>query len=238
MKRYKNLWDKFVSMENLNLAAKKAVKSKKNKKLVKYFLKHQEELLRKLQDDLMTGRFRTSEYVVRTIYEPKKRNIYILPLYPDHVVHHAIINVVGPIWQAGFVKDSFACIPGRGLHSASSHVMRFVRKYKYVLQCDVRKFYPSINHEIMFDIIKRKICDDRLLNVLRDVIYSVGGETNLPIGNLTSQWMGNVYLNKMDHFIKEVLRCHAYVRYCDRSEERRVGKECELKCRSRWSPYH
>jgi hypothetical protein len=215
MKRYKNLWDKFVSMENLNLAAKKAVKSKKNKKLVKYFLKHQEELLRKLQDDLMTGRFRTSEYVVRTIYEPKKRNIYILPLYPDHVVHHAIINVVGPIWQAGFVKDSFACIPGRGLHSASSHVMRFVRKYKYVLQCDVRKFYPSINHEIMFDIIKRKICDDRLLNVLRDVIYSVGGETNLPIGNLTSQWMGNVYLNKMDHFIKEVLRCHAYVRYCD-----------------------
>ena len=215
MKRYRNLWESFISMDNLKLAAKKAVKSKKNKKDVLYFIEHQDELLQKLRDDLINGRFKTSQYRIRTIYEPKKRDIYILPLYPDHVVHHALINILGPIWQKMFIHDSYACIPGKGLHKASQRVMHFVRKYKYVLQCDIKKFYPSINHKIMFDIVKKKIADNKLLAVLRDIIFSVGGDKNLPIGNLTSQWMGNVYMNQMDHFIKEVLLCHAYVRYCD-----------------------
>lgn len=215
MKRYKNLWDEFVSRENLELAAKKAVKSKKNKRVVQEFLNHKEELLQKLQSDLINSRFKTSLYKTFTIYEPKQRVIYRLPLYPDHVVHHALINVIGPIWQSTFIHDSYACIPGRGLHAASQRVMHFVRKYKYVLQCDIRKFFPSINHDVMFDIVKKKIGDTRLLNVLHDVIFSVGGETNLPIGNLTSQWMGNVYLNEMDHFIKEQLHVCAYIRYCD-----------------------
>ena len=215
MKRYKNLWDDFISMDNLKLAAKKAVKSKKNKKAVKYFLRNQDELLKKLQDDLISGKFTTSQYKIRTIYEPKQRDIYILPLYPDHIVHHALINVVGEIWQSTFVHDSYACIPGKGLHKASQRVMHFMRKYEYVLQCDIRKFYPSINHEIMFQIIKKKIADVRLLDVFRDIIFSCGEGKNLPIGNLTSQWMGNVYLNEMDHFIKENLHCGAYIRYCD-----------------------
>lgn len=215
MKRYKNLWDDFISMDNLKLAAKKAVKSKKNKKSVKYFLDNQDELLKKLQDDLISGKFTTSQYKIRTIYEPKQRDIYILPLYPDHIVHHALINVVGQIWQSTFIPDSYACIPGKGLHKASRRVMYFMRKYKYVLQCDIRKFYPSINHEIMFRVIKKKIADARLLNVLKDIIFSCDGDKNLPIGNLTSQWMGNVYLNEMDHFIKENLHCRAYMRYCD-----------------------
>ena len=215
MKTYKNLWDSFVSMDNLMLAAKKAIKHKKNKKAVQCFLQHQDELLKKLQDDLINNKFKTSKYKIRTIYEPKKRDIYILPLYPDHIVHHAIINIVGPIWQSTFINDSYACIPGKGLHAASRRVMHFVRKYKYVLQCDIKKFFPSINHQIMFNIVKKKIGDKKLLTVLREIIFSVGGGKNLPIGNLTSQWMANVYLNQMDHFIKEVLQCHAYIRYCD-----------------------
>ena len=215
MKRYKHLWDDFISMDNLALAAKKAVRSKKNKPETKYFLKHQTELLSKLQEMLNSGSFQTSEYRVRKIFEPKERYIYILPLYPDHIIHHALINILGPIWQRTFIKDSYACIPGKGLHKASVAIMRFVRRNKYVLQCDIRKFYPSINHQIMFDIIKKKIADARLLSVLRNIIWSCGGETNLPIGNLTSQWMGNVYLNELDHFVKEELRCHDYIRYCD-----------------------
>lgn len=215
MKRYKNLWDQFISMENLELAAKKAVKSKKNKRTVQYFLKHKDELLQKLQYDLINGRFNTSEYKTFTIFEPKQRIIYKLPLYPDHIVHHALINIIGPIWQSTFIDDSYACIPGRGLHAASLRVMQFVRRYKYVLQCDIRKFFPSINHQVMFDIVKKKIGDKRLLAVLHNIIFSIDGETNLPIGNLTSQWMGNVYLNEMDHFIKEKLHAHAYIRYCD-----------------------
>ena len=215
MKRYKHLWDDFISMENLELAAKKAVRSKKNKPETKYFLKHRAQLLAKLQEMLKTGSFKTSEYRVRKIYEPKERYIYILPLYPDHIVHHALINILGPIWQKSFIKDSYACIPGKGLHKASVAIMNFVRRNKYVLQCDIRKFYPSINHQIMFDIIKKKIADVRLLDVLRDIIWSCGDETNLPIGNLTSQWMGNVYMNELDHFVKEELRCRDYIRYCD-----------------------
>lgn len=215
MKRYKNLWDKFISMENLELAAKKAVKSKKNKPETKLFLEHKTEFLLKLQQMLIDGKFNTSQYKVRRIFEPKERLIYILPLYPDHIVHHALINILGPIWQSGFIHDSYACIPGRGLHAASTAIMKFIRRNKYVLQCDIRKFYPSINHDVMFNIIKKKIGDKRLLNVLHNIIWSCGDETNLPIGNLTSQWMGNVYMNELDHFVKEQLRCTDYIRYCD-----------------------
>jgi len=215
MKTYKNLWDDFVSIENLQLAAKKAVKSRKNRREVKKFLANQDELLKKLQCDLINGDFNTSEYRIRTIFEPKKRDIYILPLYPDHIVHHALINILGPIWQSNFIHDSYACIPGKGLHSASQRVMHFMRKYNFVLQCDIRKFFPSVNHQIMFDIIKRKVADKKILNVLHNIIFSCGNDSNLPIGNLTSQWLGNVYLNQMDHFIKEKLHCRAYIRYCD-----------------------
>ncbi|MBR5904515.1 MAG: RNA-directed DNA polymerase [Alphaproteobacteria bacterium] len=215
MKTYKHLWDKFISMENLELAAKKAVKSKKSKWSTKVFEKNKKQYLIKLQQMLIDGSFNTSPYRIRKIYEPKERLIYILPLYPDHIVHHALINILGPIWQSSFIRDSYACIPGKGLHKASNTIMCFIRRNKYVLQCDIRKFYPSINHKIVFNIIKKKIADKKLLNVLHNIIWSCGGETNLPIGNLTSQWLGNVYLNEMDHFIKEQLHCEDYIRYCD-----------------------
>ncbi len=235
MKRYKNLWDKFISMENLELAAKKAVRSKKNKPETKLFLEHKQEFLTKLQQMLVDGKFNTSNYKIRRIFEPKERLIYILPLYPDHIVHHALINILGPIWQSTFIHDSYACIPGKGLHAASTAIMKFMRRNKYVLQCDIRKFYPSINHQVMFDIIKKKIADKRLLNVLRNIIWSCGGETNLPIGNLTSQWMGNVYLNELDHFVKEELRCHDYIRYCDDfclfANDKKILHEYEFKLR-------
>lgn len=215
MKRYKNLWDSFVSEENLELAAKKAVQSKKSKRVTQYFLKNKQKLLAELRTSLIDGAFHTSEYKIRKIFEPKERLIYILPLYPDHVVHHALINILGPIWQKSFVHDSYACIPGKGLHKASQKIMQFVRRNKFVLQCDIRKFYPSINHDIMFNIVKRKIADEKLLAVIGDVINSCGDKTNLPIGNLTSQWMGNVYMNELDHFVKEQLKCRDYIRYCD-----------------------
>lgn len=215
MKSYKNLWDKFISKENFDLAAKKAIKSKKSKKSVRFFLRHREEFLEKLRKSLIDGTFKTSPYKTFVIYEPKRRIIYKLPLYPDHVLHHALINVLGPIWQSFFIKDSFACIPGRGLLYASRRTMRFIKRNKYVLQCDIRKFYPSIDHGIIMDIIAHKIHDRRILKVLNEIIWSVGGQTNLPIGNLTSQWLGNVYMNELDHFIKQDLHWRDYIRYCD-----------------------
>lgn len=215
MKRYKNLWQQFISIENFELAAKKAVKSKKNKKSTRKFLANRDELLRKLRQSLIDGTFKTSPYRIFTIFEPKKRDIYELPLYPDHIVHHALINIIGPIWQSMFIHDSYACIPGRGLHAASKRVMQFVRRNKYVLQCDIRKFFPSIDHDVMIDILRQKIGDRKFLAVLSDIIRSIRGGKNLPIGNLTSQWMGNVYLNQLDMFVKHILHCHDYIRYCD-----------------------
>lgn len=215
MKTYKRLWDAFISPENFDLAARKAVKSKKSRKSVQKFLAHRQELLNKLRNDIITGKYKTSPYKTFIIREPKERVIYNLPLYPDHILHHALINVLGPIWQKSFIKDSYACIPGRGLHAASQRTMQFVRRNKFVLQCDIRKFYPSIDHKIMMNILSEKIHDRRILRILHDVVWSVGGDKNLPIGNLTSQWMGNVYLDKLDKFVKQVLHWRDYIRYCD-----------------------
>ena len=215
MKTYKRLWDNFISRENFELAARKAVRSKKSRKSVQKFLANRAEMLEKLRRDVMMGRYKTSPYKTFIIREPKERVIYNLPLYPDHILHHALINILGPIWQKSFIADTYACIPGRGLHAASQRTMEFVRRNKYVLQCDIRKFYPSINHEIMMNIVSEKIHDRRILRLLRDVVWSVGGQTNLPIGNLTSQWMGNVYLGKLDVFIKQHLHWRDYIRYCD-----------------------
>ncbi|MFQ6730072.1 MAG: reverse transcriptase domain-containing protein [Alphaproteobacteria bacterium] len=215
MKTYKNLWDEFISLENFNLAVKKAVKSKKNKKQTKFFLEHKDELLEKLRDDLQNNKYKNSRYRIFYVFEPKKREIYELPLYPDHIVHHALINVLGPIWQKRFIKDSYACIPGRGIHSAAQRAMLFVRKNKYVLQCDVRKFYPSIDHNIMMDIVARKIHDRKILWLLQKIVFSLPGGKNLPIGNLTSQWMGNLYLTELDLFVKHKLKCANYLRYSD-----------------------
>ncbi|MBR6363532.1 MAG: reverse transcriptase [Alphaproteobacteria bacterium] len=215
MKTYNNLWEQFISVENFELAARKAIKSKKSKKSVQKFLRNKDVLLKKLRQQLIEGKFKTSEYKTFVIHEPKERVIYKLPLYPDHILHHALINVLGPIWQKMFIHDSYACIPGRGLHAASKRTMDFVRRNKYVLQCDIRKFYPSINHNKMMEIIARKISDRRILKILDEIVRSVGGETNLPIGNLTSQWLGNVYLNELDHFVKSELRWRDYIRYCD-----------------------
>lgn len=215
MKTYKNLWDQFISKENFELATKKAVKSKKSKRETIRFLAKQDELIEQLRHDLMRNKFTTSKYNIFLVFEPKKREIFELPLYPDHIVHHALINVLGPIWERRFIRDSYACIPGRGVHSAIKKTMQMIKKNKYVLQCDIRKFYPSINHEIMMNVIAKKIHDRKILQLLQKIVFSIDGGKNLPIGNLTSQWMGNLYMTEFDLFVKHKLKCKDYVRYSD-----------------------
>lgn len=215
MKTYRHLWQEFISPENFDLAAKKAVRGKKSKKDINRFLAHRSEKLAELREMVASGKFKTSQYKIIKIYEPKERYIYVLPLYPDHIVHHALINVLGPIWHKMFIRDSYACIPGRGLHDASRRVMQMLRQNKYVLQCDIRKFYPNISHRRMMEIVAHKISDKKILELLSEIVWSVGGEKNIPIGNLTSQWLGNVYLHELDRFVKQQLRWRPYIRYCD-----------------------
>jgi len=149
------------------------------------------------------------------IHEPKERLIYRLPFAPDRIVQHAIMNIVEPIWESFFINESYACRNDKGIHAGSKKTMEFVRRNKYCLKGDMAKFYPSMNHDVLFKIICRKIKDKDVLELLKNIIYSIGGETNVPIGNYTSQWMGNLYLNELDQRVKHVYKIKDYVRYCD-----------------------
>ncbi|MCL2748760.1 MAG: RNA-directed DNA polymerase [Alphaproteobacteria bacterium] len=209
------LFSDFISPENFALALKKAVRGRRNKPEIACFLKNSETNLENLRQTVMAGEFRTSTYRTMEITDPKRRTIYILPFAPDRLLHHALMNIFAPQWERMFIKDSYACITGRGLHSASRRAMCFMRRNKYVLKCDIRKFYPSIDHDIMFEIVRKTTPDARLLEIFRDIIYSADGGKNLPIGNLCSQWMGNLYLHELDIFIKRELRVRDYLRYSD-----------------------
>jgi hypothetical protein len=161
--------------------------------------------------------FTTSSYTQKTIYEPKERIIYKLPFNQDRIVQHALMNILEPIWDALMIHDSYSCRTGKGIHAGSRRTMEFIRKTKhgYCLKMDVRKFYPSINHDLMFDIVQKKIkCKDTLW-LLHDIIYSFGGGYNIPIGNYTSQWLGNLYMNELDQYLKHGYKVKHYVRYCD-----------------------
>lgn len=215
MKRTGNLWGQIISYDNLLLAYKNARKGKRWQRNVKSFEKDVEGNLLKLQKQLKDKTFTTSEYKTKTIYEPKQRVIYILPFYPDRIVQHALLQIISPIWDKLFIHDSYACRVGKGMHQASKKIMKFISKYDYCLKCDISKFYPSINHTILLQIIEKKIkCKDTIW-LLSDIINSFEGETNTPIGNYTSQWFGNLYMNELDYYIKHTLKCRFYMRYCD-----------------------
>ena len=215
MKTTPSLWSQLISPENFARAMAKAIQGRKKRPAVAKFLENADENLENIRAAVARGEFRTSAYRMIEITDPKKRTIYILPFVPDRIVHHALMNILAPIWQKSFIRDSYSCIIGRGLHAASRRAMEFVRRNKYVLKCDIRKFYPSIDHDTIFEIAKKSVHDARVLAVLRDIIYSLPGGKNVPIGNLCSQWLGNLYLNEMDDFIKSTLRVRDYLRYSD-----------------------
>lgn len=215
MKRYGNLYDKITDIENIRTAYLKARKGKSWQRTVKNFEAQLEDNLLKIQDMLINQTFTTSAYTTRIIHEPKERIIYKLPFSPDRIVQHAIMNVVEPIWESFFVYASYACRKHKGIHAGSKRTMEFVRRNQYCLKGDMAKFYPSINHDVLYAIVRRKIKDERLLALLKNIIYSIDGETNCPIGNYTSQWFGNLYLNELDQRVKHVYKIRDYIRYCD-----------------------
>jgi retron-type reverse transcriptase len=215
MKRHGNLWGDITSEENIQLAYKKARKHKSNFRSVKRFELDEERNLKRVRQSLLDKTFTTSQYTSKLIYEPKKRVIYALPFSPDRIVQHALMNVLAPIFDRLFIDNSFACREGKGQHAGSLKTREFIKKNKYCLKCDISKFYPSINHEILLKIIKRKIkCPDTLW-LVEDIVNSFPGETNAPIGNLTSQWFGNLYMNELDTYVKQELKIKDYIRYCD-----------------------
>jgi len=233
MKRSGNLWLRVVDFENLWEAVRRARKGKRFSTETLRFDHDLEFNLLGLREELRSKRYRPGQYRTFEIFEPKRRLISAAP-YRDRVVHHALCRVVEPLFDRGFIDESFANRRGYGTHRALKLFTSFLRSSDYVLQCDVRKFFPSIDHELLKGLLRRRVkCADTLwlLDTIVDgsndqepviewfpgdgLFEPVGRRRGLPIGNLTSQFFGNVYLDALDHFVKETLRWRKYLRFVD-----------------------
>lgn len=229
------MFEALTSWPNLLLAYRKASRGKRGGAAVAAFEHRLEDNLFQLQRELRTRTYGPGRYQSFYIHEPKRRLISAAP-FRDRVVHHAVCNLLEPIFERSFVADSYANRRAKGTHRALERVQGLARTYRYALQCDVRQFFPSIDHWILRGLLSRKVEDDSVLwlidailesgrGVLDDAyemvyfpgddLFAVNRSRGLPIGNLTSQFWANVYLNPIDHFIKRELGCAGYVRYVD-----------------------
>jgi retron-type reverse transcriptase len=229
------LYTDLCSWDNLYQAWRKAAKGKRGKGPVARFEFYLEDNLIALQSELLDKTYRPGAYHSFYIHEPKRRLISAAP-FRDRVVHHALYHVIEPTFERSFIADSYANRVGKGTHRALDRAQAFARRYRFCLQCDLKQCFPSIDHAILRDILARKIADpdvlwliDRILasgvGVLSeeyemvyfpgDDLFAVHRPRGLPIGNLTSQFWANCYLNPFDHFVKRELRCGGYVRYVD-----------------------
>jgi len=176
---------------------------------------NRENNILKLHEQLKNKTYKTSEYNIFKIYEPKERDIYQLPYFPDRIVHHAVMNILEPIWVSMFTADTFSCIKGRGIHGCWKKVKKALideQGTKYCLKIDIRKYYPTINHEILKSLIRKKIKCNDTLELLDEIIDSADG---VPIGNYLSQYFANIYLTYFDHYVKEKMKVKYYFRYAD-----------------------
>ena len=215
MKRHTNLYQQIISMDNLRLADKKAMKGKLNQAGVIEHLKNTEDNLLKLHAMLANKTYKTSQYKIFTIYEPKERIIYQLPYFPDRITHHAIMNVLEPLFVRTFISQTYSCVKGRGIKGAADAVkdaLKDAAGTKYCLKIDIKKFYPNIDHEVLKQLLRRKFKDQHLLWLLDEITESTDG---LPIGNYLSQYFANFYLTYFDHWLKEQKAVKYYFRYAD-----------------------
>jgi RNA-directed DNA polymerase len=214
MKRENNLYNRICNIENLNLADSIARRGKLNKPEIIEWDKNKEQNILDLHEELKSKTYITSEYTIFTIYERKERIIFKLP-YRDRVAHHAVMNILESIFVSTFTTDTYSCIKKRGIHAAAravKEVLKDTSGTQYCLKLDITKFYPSVDHEILKQLLRRKIKDKDLLWLLNGIINSAPG---LPIGNYLSQYFANFYLTYFDHWIKEDLRVKYYFRYAD-----------------------
>ncbi len=215
MKRFGHLFETVVSFENLLAAAKETIKGKKNRPEAARFFFHMETEVLALREELKQQTYRPGLTRSFVIYDPKTRLITAAAIR-DRAVHHALCRVLEEYFERSYIFHSYACRKGKGLHAAVRQTRLFCRRYRYFLKMDIRKFFESIHHGVLMNILERRFKDRKLLGLL-DVIVRSGGEIGkgVPIGNLTSQHFANLYLDRLDHFIKEKLGVKGYIRYMD-----------------------
>ncbi|MES9902606.1 MAG: RNA-directed DNA polymerase [Sedimenticola sp.] len=230
-----NMFNQVCDWENLLLAYRKAARGKRSHPNVAQFDFRQADQLLKLRTELLTGRYRPGPYVNFYIHEPKRRKISASP-FRDRVVHHALCNLLEPRFERHFISDSYANRRNKGTHRAVDRLHSFSRRFRYVLRTDIVKHFPSIDHEVLKQIISRQIEEEDVMELVATIIDGGAGVLDdeyemawfpgddllaacrprgLPIGNLTSQFWSNCYLDPFDHFVRRELGCKAYLRYVD-----------------------
>lgn len=216
LKRKNNLYQEIISVENLSLADQNARQGKATQYGVMRFDKQDRETkLLELHRMLKDKTYKTSAYTTRNILDPKPRKIFCLPYFPDRIVHHAVMIPLERIFVSTFTTDTYSCIKNKGVHAvlrATKEALQDGSGTTYCLKLDVKKFYPTVNHEILKQLLRKKLKDNDLLWLLDEIIDSAEG---LPIGNYLSQYFANFYLTYFDHWIKEELRVKYYFRYAD-----------------------
>lgn len=222
-KTARNLWSRVLEWENLITAAREASRNKRYHSEVMRFNAGLEENLLRIRRLLQAGEWRPGPYREFEVFEPKRRVIHA-PAFADRVLHHALVQVIGPYFERRFIEHSYACRVGKGTHAASERLSSMLRSAEarwgtvYVLKADVTKYFYSIDHDILLRIVARTIGDKEVLNLLRVLVKGadcIEGNRGLPLGALTSQLLANVYLDQLDHFIKDTLGVRYYVRYMD-----------------------
>ncbi len=219
MKKIRGIYAKVISKENLYRSAYMASRGRRYRDSAADFNFSLEEEIDRLHKQLLRKTYRHGRYRLFTIYDPKERNIAAAP-FKDRVVHHAVHDIIEPIIDKAFIYDSYACRKGKGTHTALNRTQKFLRANAFCLHGDIKKYFPSINHRTLKDILRVRINDVDLLWLLDEIVNSanqVSGQEGrgLPIGNLTSQFFANLYLNELDYFIKFDLRLKYYIRYMD-----------------------
>lgn len=220
-KTIRNVYDDAVSFDKLLKAHIKARRGKREKRDVILFELRLEQELLQLEEKLKNGTYRHGKYREFKVYEPKERMIKASG-YRDRVIHQWYVeNFIKPYFVPQFIHTSYAGIQGRGMHKASKDVQNGMRSAKskwsnyYILKMDVTKYFQNIDKKILWEILKRKIKDKKLLWLTREILLSTKGMKGLTLGNYTSQMFANIYLNELDQYVKHKLKCKYYYRYMD-----------------------
>ena len=214
MKRANGLFEKVLSYQNLLWAFRKAYQGCSSSYEAMRFSFNLEKELISLKNNLQDCSYRPGGFRIFRVHDPKERTISVAP-FRDRVVHHAVVNVLEPVYERVFIHDSYATRKGKGTHNAILRVQQFLRKNDWYLRADIRKFFDSVDHDLLINVLHRKLKDMKLLKLLEVIIRAVPNNKGLPIGNLTSQFLANVYLDPLDHYMKDHLGIKHYVRYMD-----------------------
>jgi RNA-directed DNA polymerase len=218
MKSYGGLFDLIIAPENLRVAMFRAAKGKIDRGPVQAFLEDADRELAVLHAALRDGVYRPRSYTQFRIMDPKPRTISCSD-FRDRIAHHAICSVIGPLVERRFVADSFACRVGKGAHRAVHRAQVFSRRHHYFFKADIRKFYDSVDHGVLLALLDGMFRERRLRDLMAIIVRHAYPRQmpgiGLPIGNLTSQWFANLYLDAFDHFVKDRLGVKGYVRYMD-----------------------